>query len=369
MPSPVPWIGAALLAIAPTTAAQVSGVARVAVDGAVGSFQEVPVATLRSANPGPSLSKPPNASAVDSRGRYYLALADAGEMPAVYSATGEFIAQLGRKGAGPGEFRSANGIAIDGADTVFVVDPATSRLTVLDPAYRYVRSVPIPGGAFAVVALPRLVVVNTAAPDDHSGGMPLHGFDPRGNAVFPELDRPKVPVGGADPLLRALAPSGDRHLWSATMFGPHRIERVDSRGRVVRTLELEGRWLRRQDQFRPGLPRGQPYSSIAAVREDGAGRLWVVLRIPDAKWRSGLAWPDASADRERRGTPIVKDHHRVFDCVIVVLDPTTAKVVASRRSDRVCDAMPMDGLVATLREDEDGAQVIDIARLTIARGR
>lgn len=153
------------------------------------------------------------------------------------------------------------------------------------------------------------------------------------------------------------------------MFGPHRLERVDRQGRVVRVFELSGRWLPRKDIFRPSLPRGQPYSSVAAIREDAIGQLWVVLRVPDPRWQSGIEWPSNSPDRERRGTPVVRDYHRVFDCIIAVIDTVTSMVVASRRSDRACEAMPTAGLIATVREDGDGAQLIDIARLRIGTER
>lgn len=373
-PGVAPWRGLwpccllATVAVAAEAAAQSSPARLVALDSAVGQIREAPALTLRPVDRGPSLAKLPNSIAMDSRGRVYLALADAGELPAVYDRDGKFIGLIGRKGSGPGEFRSANWISVDDSDTLFVLDRANGRLSVFDPAYRFVRSAPIPVGAHALVALPGLLVVNAAVPDVDRIGFPLHAFDRVGNVVeFLELDRPTVLPHQEDPLLRALAPSGSGHLWSATMFGPHRLERVDSRGRVVRVLELSGRWLPRRNLFRPSLPRGQPYSSVAAIREDAVGRLWVVLRVPDPRWRSGLQWPRDSPDRERSGTPVVVDYHRVFDCIVAVIDPATAKVLATRRSDRYCEAMPAAGLLATVREDGDGAQLIEIARLTITR--
>lgn len=72
--------------------------------------------------------------AVDAAGRVFV-LDRQGQDVRLFAADGSWVRTFGREGGGPGEFTSANGIAIDpGTGHVWVVDGAAGRYTVFDSA-------------------------------------------------------------------------------------------------------------------------------------------------------------------------------------------------------------------------------------------
>lgn len=58
----------------------------------------------------------------------------------VFDANGRHRLTVGRQGSGPGEMQSPSWLGRCAGDSVFVLDPALSRVTVLDPAGRFARS-------------------------------------------------------------------------------------------------------------------------------------------------------------------------------------------------------------------------------------
>lgn len=70
-----------------------------------------------------------------------IVVANAGTAEIVrYSAQGREVARTGREGDGPGEFRWLSSMHVGPGDSVFAFDEGLQRLSVLDPALRYVRS-------------------------------------------------------------------------------------------------------------------------------------------------------------------------------------------------------------------------------------
>jgi hypothetical protein len=55
----------------------------------------------------------------------------------IYSPRGSFIAAIGRAGAGPGEFRSINGVHVVGRDSLFVFDAVLQRVSILSGDGRF----------------------------------------------------------------------------------------------------------------------------------------------------------------------------------------------------------------------------------------
>ena len=55
----------------------------------------------------------------------------------IYSPSGSFIAATGRSGAGPGEFRSINGVHAVGRDSLFVFDGVLQRVSILSSDGRF----------------------------------------------------------------------------------------------------------------------------------------------------------------------------------------------------------------------------------------
>ncbi|UCG88182.1 MAG: hypothetical protein JSW71_06460 [Gemmatimonadota bacterium] len=73
-----------------------------------------------------------------------VAVGNAGSFEVRYFAPdGRFLYAAGQEGAGPGEFSNIEWITLLSADSVVAYDSRQQRLTVLDPAGKYVRSMPI----------------------------------------------------------------------------------------------------------------------------------------------------------------------------------------------------------------------------------
>ncbi len=136
--------------------------------------------------------------ALDNRGRIVVA-DDLGHHLKVFEPSGAYLATVGRRGEGPGEFSAPWTITVGPADSVFVYDFRRSLISVFSPEYDWVRDIrvspawlvnsmiPLPDGSVVVAAFERgaRFPVKTLRPDGTvmgRGGMPidapnLYGFE------------------------------------------------------------------------------------------------------------------------------------------------------------------------------------------------
>ncbi len=63
----------------------------------------------------------------------------------LFDATGKLVRALGRRGAGPGEFRNVTSVTVLPGDSLLTFDRSLRRLTVWHPDSGYVRSMPVGG--------------------------------------------------------------------------------------------------------------------------------------------------------------------------------------------------------------------------------
>jgi hypothetical protein len=71
------------------------------------------------------------------------------QVPALreYDAAGKFVRTIGRKGAGPGEYTQANGVAIHRDGRIVLWDAGTAHINVYRPDGTFITSWPLPGGS------------------------------------------------------------------------------------------------------------------------------------------------------------------------------------------------------------------------------
>ncbi len=83
---------------------------------------------------GQRLLSEPNDVALDSAGNIYVAQGHGGQLPRVlkFSPSGEFLAQWGSRGYGPGQFVAAHAIEIDANDVLHVADRENMRIQRFD---------------------------------------------------------------------------------------------------------------------------------------------------------------------------------------------------------------------------------------------
>ena len=83
---------------------------------------------------GQHLFNQPNETAIDSQGNLYVAQGHGVAEPSVlkFNANGEFLAQWGARGTGPGEFFAAHSIEIDSNDVLYIADRENMRIEMFD---------------------------------------------------------------------------------------------------------------------------------------------------------------------------------------------------------------------------------------------
>ena len=119
--------------------------------------------------------------AVDRRGRFLINGSGPPEI-SVFDSTGKFLRTVGRRGEGPGEYRSIRHIAV-GPQYIHVFDFRAGR-TMLDHDFAVVRTDRFPGAIdYSVVRSDDEVVFAADVPTPESVGHQLHVLRPSGELV------------------------------------------------------------------------------------------------------------------------------------------------------------------------------------------
>jgi hypothetical protein len=282
---------------------------------------------------------------VDSRGRIY-----AGDWftarVVVLDSTGAVLRMVGRRGLGPGEFRSIRGVQVLPGDSLLVYDPNAMRLSVFAPdsgRAAYVTTLPGPEPHFisrtpandAHLALmrPPFTTVDSARHDV----LRLLNLDgtPRGEPLrqFPSRSFLRVQQGGGfsvmpNPFghegLFVLAPDGTLHYaWNGRL----EVESTDLRGRRTGGFAVaydppqvtsadaasvfNGMPEPAVRMFRPALEDSLPerWPPLAALLADERGRVWAALHGPAGEPRE---WAVFQPDGRYLGSAFLPRHAEVF---------------------------------------------------------
>lgn len=191
-----------------------------------------------------------------------------------------------------------------------------------------------------------------------------------------------------------VAALGDGRYVVAPTYNPGEVVIVDSQGRVVARTERPGRGpgefveisrvvVSPTDSvllFDPALSRVSvlsndlefarsvpwftawtayepPIPTLRSIRQDADGLLWVLINVPDSRYRQPTV-PPAVDD--------VSVWDLRSDTMIEVIDPGRAIVVAQRRFDPLFTQF-VGPLVYAHREGADGEIVVDVYRLSLQR--
>jgi hypothetical protein len=132
-------------------------------------------------------------------------------------------------------------------------------------------------------------------------------------------------------------------------WGEYAIRQWSQTGALKRELVVDSDWYDGSREVRQITPSAPPMSVILAINEDSLGRLWVLGRAADARWREGLG----PAQRVEHQTVYpFRDMDRLFDGVIEVIDVKSARVLARRRIDAWPSYWLSTTLVASYAEPE-----------------
>ncbi|MCX6560684.1 MAG: 6-bladed beta-propeller [Candidatus Aminicenantes bacterium] len=231
----------------------------------------------------------PKDLAEDSRGNIYIADSSNGRIQK-FSPAGMFLASLGRKGQGPGEFGSVSSLAVDADDHLFAFDDRQRRLTVLTTDGKEVRTIkfvktPISGlglmkdGAF-LAAEPL-----SSYPEPLSPKILLKVFDDQ-EAVRAEFGQP---VDFGEPVTNQVGNSvyfavGRDGGPVASFSYQNRIEKYTPAGQIIwsadRPLNFDTKVIEKGEfkrTARSSTYRGPNMNRCSnGVAVDAAGRIWVV---------------------------------------------------------------------------------------------
>jgi len=185
--------------------------------------------------------KRPHDVAFDKRGNIYIT--DAGHRRVlVFSSSGRFLRQLGKAGAGPGEFVTPLGISVGGDGRVYVADESAGKVVIFDARGKLQREFRVMMPLKPYVFGGRLYLANYAF---------VNVYDLNGRYL---IDRwgGKGKAGGRFDLPTGLAVAGKDEIYVADLNN-RRIQVLDRRGKTRLTLGPDGTKGRSWDF---GLPSG-----------------------------------------------------------------------------------------------------------------
>jgi hypothetical protein len=325
------------------------------------------VVTLGSDTGPGSFDQHPRSTVVDRAGRYWVA--SAGGLVQVFDANGGFVARVGSRGSGPGEFLQPYSLALLPGDSVLVPDYGTQRATVVGPNLRAAREIRlvIPVSRLLVVSWPSNVWINASIRTPASVGWPLHRVSMAGEddsliTSFGAGSGESRPGFDDDVVWMTMASSGP---WTGTsaFFG---ATSWTSRGQVKMTMVRAAPWFKYKSQG-TGTPHTPPGSFIQTMYESD-GRLWAVVRVPSPTWRE--AWRDFPEDmRARREAPTrAIALEKLWRTTIEAIDLKAGRVLQRVTLEEQMSSFLPGGVAVIRAESQAGAPRLRIARLELVGG-
>lgn len=290
----------------------------------------------------------------DSRGRHFVTWSTTSHI-LVFDAAGNFIRQVGREGDGPGEFRRPFGIVVGPADSLYVFDNRTNRLTVFDPDLQIARMhnvVHVPG--IDLLALDRGgFVMDSDIRTRELAGLPHHVLDAEGGIIasFGSLTR-EVGPGFQHNLSRVIARGNGGTIWSAHVFR-YEITQWDTSNQVLARIRRETDWFPPRQEGRGTNQIRPPEPAVQKIWQADDGSLWVAISVADAEWR------EAVRQGPRPDTWRVTGPIGYYDTVVEILDPT-GRLIGHARLDGVVTGFLRGDRIVVAMEDEDGYPYLSI---------
>lgn len=312
-----------------------------------------------------ALASVPSDIEIDSQGRIWL-IPDQG-VPLLYGQDGRLIGPVGREGSGPGEYVAPREV-FRIADSIAIFDRGVARVTVMGPDLKALRFVTMGVSVrnYLPVIWPSLVIAAGNVPTPGAAGWPLHlitleGSDASSVKSFGPDDG-ELRFARAAMHSHLLSPSDSGQFWSADRY-QYRLTLWREPGAKASTFLRRPTWFSKATEY-PGFgtPTVPPPPSIAAIREDSTGLLWVFTRLAAQGWQE--AWPPWQPGTE---IPVRNvDLHRMFRTAVEVIDPSRARVVARGFLPYWIVAALPDRRAASYAADQHGNPVVSIVRLSLA---
>lgn len=277
----------------------------------------------------------------------------------VFDDKGVLVRSVGRKGRGPGEFEAVAEILVSRQDSVYVIDPAADRISVLDPQLQFVRTEPLPlHGVEGDVLTDGSFLFNAKVATRQSLGYPLHivrgGLVVRSFGAVNPVYRRDMPNLGA----RMMGHVRDDHIWIAH-WGRYRLERWNLETQVLdRGIERPVSWFPDVSGiYRRGGEK--PVTRITGIHEDYQGRIWIAITVADDRWESARMLQGGV-----RGVQLYKvgSYKEYWDTILECIDSRTGEVLASVRTDELVHGFTSNDFIIIYDETEAGEPLIELRR-------
>lgn len=243
-------------------------------------------------------------------------------------------------------------VVVSPTDSVLLFDPALSRVSVLSNDLEFARSFPLPASPYEFhVRTDGTLVAQFMLFSPERAGLPVQLMDAAGRlersfgSTAPEYDR-RNPFGR----YRAITLAEQERVWTA-FHNRYELELWDDSGERLEHLARSVPWFTAWTAYEPPIP------TLRSIRQDADGLLWVLINVPDSRYRQPTV-PPAVDD--------VSVWDLRSDTMIEVIDPGRAIVVAQRRFDPLFTQF-VGPLVYAHREGADGEIVVDVYRLSLQR--
>jgi hypothetical protein len=280
-----------------------------------------------------------------------------------FSESGAWVRTIGRQGSGPGEYTYAWFIHPLSDNGIEIGDWGNFRITTYDASLNVTKTRRLSSSVRGICWLPDDRIAGTFLSYAHGDqGQTLHLFDAEGRVErsFGPTFSPEQ--GRTDSPTRTVAKTGASTFWVANLTR-YLLEEWDSEGNLVQSLE------RRVDWFEPhthygvfSKEDGPPNPGITALWQDTAGRLWVVIKVPDPSWKDAFVMGKGPYGLPRE---VVGDMSDYFDSLVEVLDPDSREVVASRRLDEDVQGFTSAGDIYFTRYADGMIPVVAVFRLAL----
>lgn len=282
----------------------------------------------------------------------------------VFGADGSFARAVGRRGQGPGEFQVVQFVTALPGDSIEVFDLGQARFTVFTGSWDVARVQRVRQAGPEMLRFPdgsRVFAGRINLPEQI--GLPLHHLSADGEHVASFGAEPIIgEVSNRDLFYRQLAMAGSDRLWAAPLVR-YRLEQWTLEGNSVDVLERAPEWFPPQQEFEATPSGGQPPTpGLFGLHQDSSGYLWTSVAVPDADWSSGLG---TGRDPWGRTVKVPTDMSALFDTVVEVIDPLTARVLGRTRLDGHIKDFAGNGLAYGVGEHPNGEPLIEIWRLQL----
>lgn len=274
----------------------------------------------------------------------------------VFDSAGRFVRQVGRLGPGPQEFSSIKSIAPGSVRAALVLH---GRLSLLDDDFKVRRSLTLPeaNSVFRAVGLSdSRFVLNNYSP----AYPPFIQVDSSLRLIrtFESIRRPSGNDPDESQYVMTAAPNGG--LWVAPMYYDYWIQLIDSAGSSRSVIggwpdwyfEYDTNWVRAWATGRASAP-----PRVIAVHLDDDGLLWVltIVAADSEPVEAPSASSGNSSERESRPDPAAR---RPVNSIIEIIEVDSARLLVSRRFDRILTGITPDGRLTGHTTSPDGAETV-----------